>query len=322
MKKLLVSLVIALVSSVGFAQQEWKPTQPIRVLIGQSPGSGNEVVFRKVAQLVTDRTGANFVVENYPGLDGALAWNTLGARPNDGYHITVQAMETSLVALPIQYPRQLTTDPRQAILVTPLASTPEIFAVGKDSPIKTFDDLRHAYQTKKLNVGISGSGAVLAQGMFMRDAKGNAELVQSVPYKSIPTNLTDLIGGSLDVSVVPAAGARQLAEGGKIRVIAAADSNPLPTKLPIKLIKDVYPGFEAKVTYAVFLPQGTPAEVVNWYVNAFAPAIKDPGVREWLFDAWTVPFPNPSLEASSRAADAMRKNLTPIATKTIKTVSE
>jgi tripartite-type tricarboxylate transporter receptor subunit TctC len=301
---------------VGFAQ-EWKPTQPIRVIIGQLPGSGNEVVFRKVAQLVTDRTGANFIVENHPGLDGALAWNTLGARSADGYHITVQAMETSLVALPIQYPRQLTTDPRQAILVTPLASTPEIFAVGKDSPIKTLDDLRHAYQTKKLNVGISGSGAVIAQGLFMRDVKGNSESVQSIPYKSIPTNLTDLIGGSLDVSVVPAAGARQLAEAGKIRIIASADSTPLPTKLPVKLI-----GFEAKVTYALFLPAGTPPEVVNWYVNAFAPAIKDPGIREWLVDTWTVPFPNPSLESSNRAADAMRRNLTPIALKTIKPVSE
>jgi len=316
MKKLLISLVIALVSSVGFAQ-EWKPTQPIRVIIGQLPGSGNEVVFRKVAQLVTDRTGANFVVENHPGLDGTIAWNTLGARPNDGHHITVQALETSIIALPIQYPRQLTTDPRQAILVTPLASTPEIFAVSKDSPIKTLDDLRRAYQTRKLNVGISGSGAVIAQGMFMRDAKGNADLVQSVPYKSIPTNLTDLIGGSLDVSVVPAAGARQLAEGGQIRVIAVADTTPLPTKLPTKLT-----GFEAKVTYSIFLPQGTPPEVVNWYINAFSPAIKDPGVREWLVDTWTVPFPNPSIEASRSAADVMRKSLTPIAVKTLKPVSE
>jgi tripartite-type tricarboxylate transporter receptor subunit TctC len=320
MKKIISLALMFLFAGIGPAYG-WKPTEPIKVIIGQTPGSGNEVVFRQIASRVTEQTGASFVIENHPGLDGTIAWNRFGSRPANGHHITVQALETSLVALPIQYPNQLTTDPNQAIVVTPLASTPEVFVVLKDSPIKNYQDLVEAFRNKKLNVGTSGSVAALTYYKFVQDVKSQNKDLQMIPYKSIPSNLTDLIGGSIDISVVPAVSTKGLYDGGKIRIVAVADDQPLPTATSATLITKHIPDFDIRVTYTVFLPKDTPNEIVNWYINHFAPAIKDPAVKSWLTDQWTTPFTNIGTKESQKYSTEVKRKLKSVAEKTLKPVN-
>lgn len=321
MKKIILTMTLALISMVSSAQ-EWQPTQPIRVIIGQTPGSGNEVIFRQLAKTVTEKTGVTFVIEHHPGVDGAIAWNVLGARPNDGHHITVQALETSVVALSIQYPMQLKTDPNQAVIVTPLASTPEVFVVHQDSPIKNYQDLVAAFRNKKLNVGTSGSIAALTYHKFIQDIRSQNRDLQIIPYKSIPTNLADLIGKHIDISVVPAVSTKSLAESGRIRIIAVADNKALSKDLSMTVMTQHIPDFIVKVTYTIFLPKGAPAEVVNWYINNFGPVIRDPDTKETLKGQWTTPFSSPSAEEAQRYAYEVRRRLQPVAEKTLKPVTE
>lgn len=317
MKNIVSLLLMFVIVGIGPAYG-WKPTEPIKVIIGQTPGSGNEVVFRQISKRVTEKTGANFIIENHPGLDGTIAWNTLGSRPANGHHITVQALETSLVALPIQYPTQLTTDPNQAIVVTPLASTPEVFVVLKDSPIKTYQQLVTAFKNKQLNVGTSGSIAALTYHKFVQDIKSQNQDLQMIPYKSIPSNLADLIAGSIDVSVVPAVSTKGLYEGDKIRIVAVADNQPLPTSASMTLITDHISDFDIRVTYTIFLPKNTPKEVVNWYIDHFGPATKDPSVIQWLKDQWTTPFANISVSESQKYSATTKRKLSRVAEKTLR----
>lgn len=321
MKKIISALLLTLTATAGLAQ-EWQPTQPIKVIIGQTPGSGNEVVFRQIAKIVTEKTGAAFVIENHPGMDGTIAWNTLGTRPNDGHHITVQALETSLVALPIQYPTQLKTDPNQAVVVTPLASTPEVFVVHKDSAIKNYQDLVAAFQKKSLNVGTSGSIAALTYHKFVRDIKSQNQNLQMVPYKSIPSNLTDLVGKSIDVSIVPAVSTKSLAEAGQIRIISVADNKSLPTNLPITVMTKHIPDFDVQVTYTMFLPKNTSPEIVRWYINNFGPVIKDSSTKDLLKNQWTTPFASPTTDSVQKYSNEVRRILKPVAEKTLKPVTD
>lgn len=319
MKKVLSILLIALIGTSS--AQAWQPTQPVRVIIGQTPGSGNEIVFRQIAKTVTEKTNVNFIIENHPGLDGTIAWNILGSRPADGHHITVQAMETSVVALPIQYPTQLTTDPTQAIIATPLASTPEVFVVSKNSTIKTYQDLVHAFKHNRLNVGTSGSIAALTYHKFVQDIKSRNDDLQMIPYKSIPSNLTDLVGGSIDVSVVPAVSTKGLADGGKIRIIAVADNRPLPTPTPSTLITKHISDFDIGVTYTIFLPKDTPVEIVRWYIDNFSPVIRSSAIQDWLTNQWSTPFIDPSITGSQKYSAEIKRKLKPIAEKTLKSIT-
>ena len=285
----------------------WEPTKPIHVIIAQAPVSGNELVFRKMSELITAKTKATFLVENHPGLDGVIAWNTFAQRPNDGYHVTVQVLESSLL-LSTMFSTQLKTDPNQAVIVTPLATAPLVFAVKNTSRIKTMQELITAYRTQKLNVGTSGTPAKLMHSMFSDRIKGT-ENIQVIPYKGVIPNLTDLIAGSIDVSIVPSTPAKALADAGKIRIIAVADDRLLPFNHTIPLVSETLPNFTAKITYTLFLPKDTSSEIVNWYIKNFSLAINDPAVNSWLKDQWSLPFPNPSLKSSRQIGDRMKQIL-------------
>lgn len=313
--KLIVSILIAI--SSAFA---WEPTKPIHVIIAQAPISGNELVFRKMSELVTTKTKATFLIEHHAGMDGVIAWNTFSQRPNDGYHITVQVLEASWAALPTMFPTQLNTDPNQAILVTPLASAPLVFVVKNTSGIRTMQELITAYQTQKLNVGTSGAPAKLMHSMFSEHIKGNKN-IQTIPYKGIIPNLTDLVAGATDISIVPAISTKALVEAGQIRIIAVADDRPLPFNHTIPLISDTIPNFTAKTTYTIFLPKDTPSEIVNWYIKNFSLAINDPAISSWLKDQWSLPFPNPSLESSRQIGDRTQQ-LLPMAKQFLKDSNE
>ena len=67
MKKLLA--ILALLPALAFA---WEPTKPVTVVIGNTPGAGNEMAFRKLAEIVHNKyPNFNYVVQNLPGADSA-----------------------------------------------------------------------------------------------------------------------------------------------------------------------------------------------------------------------------------------------------------
>ena len=93
MKRLITLLL--LLPALAFA---WEPTKPITVLIGNQPGSGNEVGFRAISAIVMrDNPKANFVIELKPGADSTIAMNMLyDARP-DGYTIAIPSYMSTFV---------------------------------------------------------------------------------------------------------------------------------------------------------------------------------------------------------------------------------
>ena len=93
MKKLLA--VLLLVPTLAFA---WEPTKPITVLIGNQPGSGNEVGFRAISAIVEkNNSNAHFIVELKPGADSVVAMNLLYESKPDGYTIAIPSYMSTFV---------------------------------------------------------------------------------------------------------------------------------------------------------------------------------------------------------------------------------
>ena len=66
----------------------WEPTRTVTVVIGNAPGAGNEIAFRKLSQII-NRTNKKitFVVENRAGGDSVIAMNHMMQVPPDGHTI-------------------------------------------------------------------------------------------------------------------------------------------------------------------------------------------------------------------------------------------
>ena len=90
-KKLL--LAAFLVPVMAFA---WEPTKPVTVIVGNTPGAGNEIAFRKLAEIVQKTSNPKFVyvVENRPGADSVIANNHFLKEAPDGYAINLPSHTT------------------------------------------------------------------------------------------------------------------------------------------------------------------------------------------------------------------------------------
>ena len=94
MKRLLAVLLLC----AGIAAHAWEPSRPVTVIIGNTPGAGNEMAFRKLAEIV-QKTNPRFVyvVQNIPGADSVIANNKFLTEPADGYTINLPSHMSSYV---------------------------------------------------------------------------------------------------------------------------------------------------------------------------------------------------------------------------------
>src|SRR5690242_19791315 len=61
------------------------PTRPVRIIVGFAAGGGTDIVARLIGQVLSERLGQPFVIENRPGAATNLATDLAVHAPADGY---------------------------------------------------------------------------------------------------------------------------------------------------------------------------------------------------------------------------------------------
>jgi len=293
------------------ASAEWKPTGPVKVIMGLGPGASHDLVFRPLAKIVTEKTGVPFVVEYRVGQDTGVSLTTLAQQPRNGQTISINTVEAPYVNLPAMYPRSFNDSVKKPRMATLLGTAPSIFLVKNDSRLRTIDDFIRAYREEPINVATTGPGPVMLHNMMFLKTGSNKQLV-AVNYKSAPNSFTDVLGGTLDVSIVTSLSGKSLVDSGQLRVIAATGDAPLPAPN----LMDRMPGFTFKVAWALYLPPDTPDEIVNWFAKEFEDALRHPEIVAWWKERWgSVAEPGPM--AAIRYATAAEQKWKPVAVKVL-----
>jgi len=75
------------------AQQSSYPARPIRIIVGFTPASSNDILARFVAARLAERLGQQVVVDNRPGANGAIGSDLAAKATPDGH--TLMLMSTS-----------------------------------------------------------------------------------------------------------------------------------------------------------------------------------------------------------------------------------
>src|SRR6266699_1296044 len=73
----------------GPATAETYPARPIRLIVGYSPGGGNDLIARIVAAKLQEKLGQAVIVDNRPGAQSIVAAELVAKSPSDGYTLLV-----------------------------------------------------------------------------------------------------------------------------------------------------------------------------------------------------------------------------------------
>lgn len=290
-------VAIAYVCAVAFAHAQPRPatpavypTKPIRVIVTISPGGGPDVVVRMVSQIVNEKLGQPFVVDNRPGGGTVLATDLVANAAPDGYTL-LNSTDTLLL---VGAMKRVKYDVRTAFEpVVQMTAQWYVMVVNPSLPIKSVKDLI-AYAKARpdaLSYGSQGVGTTGHLSMERFKTLTGAGLVH-VPYKGAAPALLDIIGGQIHTMFSSAVSALPHVNSGKLRGIAVTSPKRLGFLPDMPTVAESgVADFRASNAYNLVAPAGTPRAVVLALNQAISSGLNTPAMMKRLTADGAEPVP-------------------------------
>lgn len=306
---------MALLPALAFA---WEPTKPVTVVIGNPPGAGNELAFRKLASIVTETyPKANFVILNQPGADSVIAMNGFLTAANDGYTIALPSHMSTFITNDFWEKKIKKFNYDSFTPVLTMGKSPLVLIANRNSKINTPAEFAEYIRNTKepINVAIGGGAHRTAFEYLMYKNKGNADLVQVINFNG-PLQAATSVGkdtGGTEFGIMPIAVAKPLIESGKVKPIGFTGDRKMPQFPDVPLLQSIAPGINVYGAWAIILPPNTPKDVVDWYVKAFAAAARTEEYKKWT-DSQVVFVEEKELTPAGlrRQMETLRKTFIPV----------
>jgi tripartite-type tricarboxylate transporter receptor subunit TctC len=256
------------------------PGKPLRLVVPFPPGAGTDMFARVLAHKLNESLGQPVVVDNRPGGGAIIGSDIVAKSPPDGY--TLLLSTTSHAINPSVYSKLPYDTLRDFATVTQVATVPIVLVVHPSLPVTTAQELVALARSRpgQLNVGSSSSGTVFHLAAELFKLTAGIDMVH-VPFKGGSPALAALLANQVNVLFETSLTVGPQAKAGKLRPLAVGGlkrSSAMP-ELPT-LAESGFPGFSAENWYGVYVPAGTPREIVKRLNRDLVNALSQPEVRE------------------------------------------
>jgi tripartite-type tricarboxylate transporter receptor subunit TctC len=258
-----ISLGFGSLASVAQAREDPAkyPSRAIHIIVGFSPGGGNDLIARIVGQKLSESLGQPVVIENKPGGGAILATEYVARSEPDGYTLLVGA-SGAMVINPAVYAKLQYDTLRDFIPVSELGSFPLILIVNAKSPFKSLADLvAYAKQNPdKANYASSSAAFQLATELFKQKTGAT---MQMIPYKGANDSVVAVISGEVTATIADAGPVSIQVNGGQARALAVAAPPRMEDMPDVPTMKEAGADVEAVLWSGIFVPKDTPPAVVQ-----------------------------------------------------------
>lgn len=264
------------------AAEDW-PQRPVTFVVGFSAGGNIDVVGRLMAARLSEKLGAQFLVENRVGGMGTVGAMGVLQAPHDGYTLFWAGTGTISIFPAMGKPTYDTV--KDFTPVSILGTSPQVLVINPDIPAKTVQEFV-AYakaQPKPLSYaggGGPGSASNLIMALFLKRA--GLEMT-AVSYRGTSMAVNDVIGGHIPAMFIPLPEALPQAGAGKLRMlgISSAKRARQAPELP-SIAESGYPGYDIVSWVGLMVPAATPKPIIAKLAVEFQQAVKDPAFVEQL----------------------------------------
>lgn len=283
--RLLLALCAALAVG-GSAHAQPFPSKPIRLVVGYSPGGGNDLIARIVAARLQAKLKQPVVVDNQPGEQANLAAEIVAKAPVDGYTLLV-ASSGPMTINPAFYTK-LSYDPIKDLTpVSLLAEFPVLLVVRAEEPIRSVKELIDYGRAnpRRASYASSATPFQLAAELFNLHTQSK---FRHIPYKGSGDAVQAVVTGQALMAVVDSGAAAGPLKAGKLRALAGTPSKRPPDFPQVPTFAEAgVPDVEIALWTGIVAPAGTPSAVVTLLQEAIAYVVESPETRE-AFEAISV----------------------------------
>jgi len=301
-RELAVGLALAL-GAMATASAQTYPSRPITLVVPFGAGGPADTIGRIVAEGMRAAIGQPVIVENVAGASGTIGVGRVAGAAADGHMAVLGNWATHVLNGALFTARyDLVADFEPVSLVS---SDSLLIVARKTMPA---NDLNAFVAWLKENPnqatqGTTGAGGVsTVGGLFFRKATGTQ--FRFVPYRGgLGPAMQDLVAGQIDFMIDTTANSLPQVRAGTIKAYAVMAKSRLPAAPEIPTVDEAgLPGLYALNWQAMFVPKGTPEDVVAKLNAALTTALADATVRRRLADIGQEIFPRAQQTPDALAA--------------------
>ena len=296
-RRVVVALGIVAAGATAAMAQANYPNRPIRIISPVPPGVAPDVMARLYADQLSRSLRQPVTVENKPGASGNIAAEFVARSPADGYTIfyaynQIPTMNPHLFAkLGYDMARDLAP-------VTQTLSTAYVILGNNDFPAKDLGGVID-YARKHPDKAAYGSYGLGTAGHLIMEIIQEMTHVKMlhVPYKQGP--VADLMGGQIPVLVEPFPSGVPLAKSGKVRALAVTSERRVAELPGVPAMNETVPGLNLVGWQGVWVPSGTPPEVIAKLNAEFVRITRTPEMQKRIGDLASTPMGTTPQEMSA-----------------------
>ena len=274
----LVLVAWAILAFTGIADAQTYPAHPITVVVPFSAGGPSDAMARILGERMKQSLGEVLLIENVTGAGGSIGVGRAVRSAPDGYTISFGHLGTHVANGAIyRLGYDLVEDLEPVVL---LPSNPMIIVSKNAVPAKSLKELLEWLKSRPspptAGTAGAGSGSHIA-GLYFENISGIK--LQYVPYRGTGPALNDLVAGQIDIIVDQTSNSINQVRAGNIRAYAVTDSKRVANAPDVPTVDEAgLPGFHMTLWSGLWVPKGTPKEIVAKLNAAAVEALNDPAV--------------------------------------------
>jgi tripartite-type tricarboxylate transporter receptor subunit TctC len=255
MKKTTVKIAQVLLGLI-VASGSWAQSNPIKMLVAFPPGGPVDFVARTIAEPLGKELGAQIIIDNKPGGNGAISAEYMINAPADGKVLWFTS--AGAVAINPGLYEKLSYNPlRDLAPISLVVNNVEVLVVNPNNPANTGGEFVALSKQREVTMASSGTGSVphLAMEQLADSTKGK---LLHIPYKGAAPAITDVLGGHVDGFFGDIPGLIGYIKSGKLKPIGIAAPKRSPALPEVKTFAEMgVPGVDSNNWYALFAKAGT-----------------------------------------------------------------
>jgi tripartite-type tricarboxylate transporter receptor subunit TctC len=304
MRKLLILVLTCItLSGMGAAQAQPYPKRPVTLIVPYGAGGPLDTLTRIVSERMRVPLGQSLVIENVSGASGTIGVGRAVRAAPDGYTVSVGNWPTHVVnGAMFALPYDLLRDFEPVAL---LSSNPYVVVARKGLPPKNLQDLIAFLKANPEHVTLGTGGLGSGQhvgGIYFQKATGAT--FQFVPYRAGSSDIMkELVGGHIDLTFDQAISALSHVRSGEVKAYAVTAGARLAAAPDIPTIDEAgAPSIYMSTWSGLWVPSGTPKNIIRKLTSAAMDALADPSVRRRLEDLGQVIPPREQQTAEALGA--------------------
>ncbi len=265
------------------------PTKPLKILVGFPAGTSPDLVARTLAEPMAKALGQPVIVENKPGAGGNIAADLVAK--STGQHTIGVMINGNLTIAKLLNPKTPFDPAKDLAPISLIGTAPLVLAAPASAPGSSLGEFLTAARMAGTtwSYGSPGVGTVGHIGMELLKNRTGINAVH-VPYPGYPQVVTAMMGGQIQLSMLPPGLAMTQARAGKVKAmgVTSAGRSSLVPEVP-SLSEAGVSDFQLEIWNGVAGPATLPRAVVERLSTLISEIARSPEVRQKLFQqGWQV----------------------------------